>query len=64
MPPTHLGSSAPSLIGRYLTFLEREDIAIELAKGSGIRFIARKLGRSLSTIAGDSAQRCDAERPL
>ena len=46
MPPTHLGPSAPRLIGRYLTFSEREDIAIELAKGSGIRFIARKLGRS------------------
>jgi transposase, IS30 family len=51
MPPTHLGPSAKPVVGRYLTFPEREDIAIELAKGSGIRSIARKLGRSPSTIS-------------
>jgi IS30 family transposase len=51
MPPTHLAPSAKPIIGRYLTFPEREEIAIELAKGSGIRFIARKLGRSPSTIS-------------
>jgi IS30 family transposase len=51
MPPTHLALSAKPIIGRYLTFPEREDIAIELAKGSGIRSIARKLGRSPSTIS-------------
>lgn len=51
MPPTHLASSAKPIAGRYLTFAEREDIAVELAKGSGIRSIARKLGRSPSTIS-------------
>ncbi len=51
MPPTHLAPSAKPKIGRYLTFSEREDIAIELAKGSGIRSIAHKLGRSPSTIS-------------
>jgi IS30 family transposase len=51
MPPTHLGPSAKPVVGRYLTFSEREDIAIELARGSGIRSIARKLGRSPSTIS-------------
>jgi IS30 family transposase len=42
---------AKPTIGRYLAFPEREDIAIELAKGSGIRAIACKLGRSPSTIS-------------
>ena len=51
MPPTHLAPSAPALSGRFLTFREREEIAIELATGSAIRAIARKLGRSPSTIS-------------
>jgi hypothetical protein len=50
MPPTHLAPSAKLRLGRYLSFPEREKIAIELAKGAGIRAIARKLGRSSSTI--------------
>lgn len=51
MPPTHLAPSAKPPSERYLTFSEREDIAIELVKGNGIRAIARKLGRSPSTIS-------------
>jgi hypothetical protein len=51
MPPTHLAPSAPALTGRFLTFGEREEIAIELALGNGIRAIARKLGRSPSTVS-------------
>lgn len=51
MPPTHLAPSAKPPGRRYLTFAEREDIAIELARGTGIRAIARKLGRSPSTIS-------------
>jgi IS30 family transposase len=51
MPPTHLAPSAKPISGRFLTFEEREDIALELAKGSGIRAIARKLGRSPSSIS-------------
>jgi IS30 family transposase len=51
MPPTHLAPSAKPTEGRHLTFAEREDIAIELAIGTGIRAIARKLGRSPSTIS-------------
>ena len=51
MPPTHLSASANLPSERYLTFREREDIAIELAKGAGIPAIARKLGRSPSTIS-------------
>jgi IS30 family transposase len=51
MPPTHLSPSAKPAVGRYLTFPEREDIVIEVAKGTGINAIARKLGRSPSTIS-------------
>lgn len=51
MPPTHMALWAKPRTGRYLSFSEREDIAIELAKGSGICTIARKLGRSASTIS-------------
>ena len=51
MPPTHLAPWAKLPTGHYLSFREREDIALELAKGTGIRAIARKLGRSPSTIS-------------
>lgn len=51
MPPTHLSSSAAPLTSRSLTFREREDIALECARGTGVRAIARKLGRSPSTIS-------------
>ena len=51
MPPTHLTPSAKPPSGRYLSFHEREEIAIELAKGTGIRALARKLGRSPATIS-------------
>ncbi len=51
MPPTHLSPSATPLENRGLTFREREEIALECARGTGIRAIARKLGRSPSTIS-------------
>jgi IS30 family transposase len=41
--------AAPS--GRYLSFAEREEIAILRAGGCGVREIARRLGRSPSTIS-------------
>src|SRR5437588_10572775 len=47
MPPLTL---AP-LSGRYLSFTEREEIAVLLARGSGVREIARRLGRAPSTIS-------------
>jgi IS30 family transposase len=37
--------------GRYLSFAEREEIAILRAQGAGVREIARQLGRSPSTIS-------------
>ncbi len=36
---------------RYLSFSEREDIALYRAQGAGVREIARRLGRSPSTIS-------------
>jgi IS30 family transposase len=43
-------SLAP-LSGRYLSFVEREEIAILRAKGTGVREIARQVQRSPSTIS-------------
>ena len=42
---------APVVSGRYLSFLEREEIALLRAQGAGVREIARRLGRSPSTIS-------------
>jgi IS30 family transposase len=39
------------LSGRYLSFAEREEIALLRARGCGVREIARQLGRSPSTIS-------------
>jgi IS30 family transposase len=39
------------LSGRYLSFAEREEIAILRARGGGVREIARSIGRSPSTIS-------------
>src|SRR5205814_2517680 len=51
----HAGGVRPNLSaavpGRYLSFAEREDIAIWRAQGAGVREIARRLGRSPSTIS-------------
>ena len=43
-------SLAP-LSGRYLSFAEREEIAILRVRGCGVREIARRVGRSPSTIS-------------
>ena len=42
---------APSVSGRYLSFAEREDIAVWHAQEVGVREIARRLRRSPSTIS-------------
>ena len=47
MPPFSLRP----LSGRYLSFVEREEIAVLHAGGCGVREIARQLGRSPSTIS-------------
>ena len=51
----HAGGVNPQLSttvsGRYLSFVEREDIALLRAQGLGVRVIARQLGRHPSTIS-------------
>ena len=42
---------SPTVSGRYLSFSEREDIALFRAQGLGVREMARRLGRSPSTIS-------------
>jgi IS30 family transposase len=42
---------ALTVSGRYLSFAEREDIALMRAQDVGVREIARRLGRSASTIS-------------
>jgi IS30 family transposase len=41
----------PTVSGRYLSFVEREELAILQAKNVSVRAIARRLGRSPSTIS-------------
>lgn len=52
----HAGGMAPFDItqqpsGRYLSFVEREEIAILKEKGKGVREIARAIGRDAGTIS-------------
>ena len=51
----HGGGMSPfdlkAFSGRYLTFAEREEIALLKAQGAGVRAIAREVGRSPSTIS-------------
>jgi transposase, IS30 family len=47
MPSIELGPSS----GRYLSFVEREEIALLRAQGGGVREIALRLGRAPSTIS-------------
>ncbi len=46
-----LAASAKSPSGRYLSFSEREEIALLLAQDGCVREIARRLGRAASTIS-------------
>ena len=64
MPPTHLAPSAPPLTGRYLSFAEREQLALLRALGHGVRECARQLQRAASTVSRElrrnAATRCGA----
>src|SRR5438132_4336106 len=58
MSPISLGQ----LSGRYLSFAEREEVAVLHASGCGVREIARRTGRSPSTVSRElrrnAATRC------
>jgi transposase, IS30 family len=47
------------LQGRYLSFSEREEIAVGRAAGASVRSIARRLGRSPSTVSRELARNAD-----
>jgi len=51
MPASHLSPSAPPLSARYLSFTEREQLALLRVQGVGVRACARQLGRAASTIS-------------
>ena len=51
MAPSHLSPSSKPPSGRYLSFAEREEIALCRAQGLGVREVARRLGRAASTIS-------------
>src|SRR5881296_3935368 len=51
MAASHLMPSAPPLSGRYLSFTEREQIALSRVQGHGVREVARRLERAASTIS-------------
>ena len=65
----HAGGVNPRLAvdvsGRYLSFAEREDIAIWRAQSVGVREIARRLGRDpVDDLAGAAPQRVDPDLRL
>ncbi|GAC1432105.1 MAG: IS30 family transposase [Acidobacteriaceae bacterium] len=51
LAPSHLACSSKPLSERYLSFAEREEIALLRAQGAGVREVARRLGRAASTIS-------------
>jgi IS30 family transposase len=53
MPPAMFGLLAKPLSGRYLSFAEREEIALLRAQGYTMQEVARRLGRAASTISRD-----------
>jgi IS30 family transposase len=59
MPPLDLAEPK----GRYLTFAEREEIALLRATGLEVRAIARRVGRHASTISRELARGCLKRRP-
>src|SRR3954451_3672724 len=53
MPPSTLARSSRPPSGRYLSFAEREEVALWRAQGHGVREVARRLGRAARTVSRD-----------
>ena len=51
MVPSHLAPSRKPPSDRYLSFAEREEIALLRMQGHGVCEVARRLGRAASTIS-------------
>lgn len=62
MPPSQLAPSAPAPTGRYLSLVEREQIALLRVQRQGIREIARQLARSASTISRELRRNAASRR--
>ena len=45
------GAVVEAALGRYLSFAEREEVALWRAQGHGVREVARRLGRAASTVS-------------
>jgi IS30 family transposase len=60
MPPTHFSQSSKPVSGRYLSFAEREEIAILRAQGRGVCAIARQLDRPACTISRELQRNASA----
>jgi transposase, IS30 family len=54
--------SLAELSGRFLSLVEREEIAVAVAEGLGVSAIARRLGRDKSTISRELARNSIADR--
>src|SRR5215813_6008100 len=52
------GNGAGPVSGRYLSLAEREEIAVGLAAGDGVRVIAARLGRAPSTVSREVRRNC------
>ena len=64
MPPSHLSRSSKPLSGRYLSFAEREEIALLRAQGHGRREVARRPGRATEHSRRHTPQRTKIGPPM
>jgi Helix-turn-helix domain len=60
MPPAMFGPSAKPQSGRYLSFAEREEIALLRAQGCTVQEVGRRIGRAASRSRGN----CGVTPPL
>ena len=62
MPPAMFGTSARPLSGRYLSFAEREEIALLRAQGCTVQEVAPDRTCGVNDLAGAAAQRRHPQR--
>ena len=64
MPPTQFAPAAPPVSGRYLSFAEREQLALLRAQQHGVRSRARHLGRDPGTISRELRRNAASPRDM
>ena len=62
MPPSMFGLTAKPLCGRYLSFAEREEIALLRVQGYSMQEVARRLGREWHRQSSEELRRNAATR--